>query len=69
VKDEGYLVEHGGRMITVFLAPNYCDLMGKKGTFIHFDDTCEQKFTQYEAVPHLNVRQMAYVAGMGGLFM
>ena len=69
VKDEGYLVEHGGKTITIFSAPNYCDSMGNKGAFIHFDQTCEPKFTQYEAVPHPNVRPMAYAAGMGGLFM
>mmetsp|Transcript_37132 Transcript_37132/g.77744 ORF Transcript_37132/g.77744 Transcript_37132/m.77744 type:complete len:541 (+) Transcript_37132:129-1751(+) len=69
VKDEGYLVEHGGKTITVFSAPNYCDSMGNKGAFIHFDETCEPKFTQYEAVPHPNIRPMAYAAGMGGLFM
>lgn len=69
VKDEGYLVEHGGKTITVFSAPNYCDSMGNKGAFIHFDETCEPKFTQYTAVPHPNVRPMAYAQGMGGLFM
>ncbi|KAL7551640.1 hypothetical protein ACHAWF_014822 [Thalassiosira exigua] len=69
VKDEGYLVEHGGKTITIFSAPNYCDSMGNKGAFIHFGKECEPKFTQYEAVPHPNVRPMAYAAGMGGLFM
>lgn len=69
VKDEGYLVEHGGKTITVFSAPNYCDSMGNKGAFIHFAQDCEPKFTQYVAVPHPNVRPMAYAAGMGGLFM
>lgn len=69
VKDEGYLVEHGGKTITVFSAPNYCDSMGNKGAFIHFDETFEPRFTQYEAVPHPDVRPMAYAAGMGGLFM
>ena len=69
VKDEGYLIEHGGRTITVFSAPNYCDSMGNKGAFIHFDESCEPKFTQYDSVPHPNVRPMAYAAGMGGLFM
>jgi len=68
VKDEGYLVEHGGKTITVFSAPNYCDTMGNKGAFIHFGATLEPKFTQYEAVPHPNVKPMAYAAGMGGLF-
>ena len=69
VKDEGYLVEHGGKTITVFSAPNYCDTMGNKGAFIHFDGTWEPKFTQYEAVSHPDVKPMAYAAGMGGLFM
>jgi serine/threonine-protein phosphatase 5 len=68
VKEEGYLVEHGGKTITVFSAPNYCDTMGNKGAYIHLDATLEPKFTQYEAVPHPDVKPMAYAAGMGGLF-
>lgn len=68
VKEEGYLVEHSGKTITVFSAPNYCDTMGNKGAFIHFDKTLEPKFTQFEAVPHPNVKPMAYAVGMGGLF-
>lgn len=69
VKDEGYLVEHGGKTITIFSAPNYCDSMGNKGAFIHFEASCEPKFTQYESVPHPDIKPMAYAAGMGGLFM
>jgi len=68
VKEEGYLVEHGGKTITIFSAPNYCDSMGNKGAFIHFAKDCVPKFTQFEAVPHPDVRPMAYAAGMGGLF-
>jgi serine/threonine-protein phosphatase 5 len=68
VKEEGYLVEHGGKTITVFSAPNYCDSMGNKGALIHFDDTLEASFVQFEAVPHPDVKPMAYAAGMGGLF-
>ena len=69
VKDEGYLIEHGGKTITVFSAPNYCDTMGNKGAFIHFEkEDLSPKFTQFEAVPHPNVRPMAYAAGMGGLY-
>lgn len=30
VKDEGYLVEHDGKLVTVFSAPNYCDQVGNK---------------------------------------
>jgi serine/threonine-protein phosphatase 5 len=68
VKEEGYLVEHGGKTITVFSAPNYCDTMGNKGAFIHFTKTLEPNFTQFESVPHPAVKPMAYAAGMGGLF-
>lgn len=68
VKEEGYVVEHNGKTITVFSAPNYCDSMGNKGAFIHFDATLEPKFTQFESVPHPNVKPMAYAAGLGGLF-
>lgn len=91
VKEEGYLVEHGGKTVTIFSAPNYCDSMGNKGAFIHFfsgrrtgreettgdDDDDDEKatggasephFTQFDAVPHPNVKPMAYAAGMGGLF-
>ena len=76
VKEEGYLVEHGGKTITVFSAPNYCDTMGNKGAFIHFhggessssSSILEPVYTQFEAVPHPNVKPMAYAAGMGGLF-
>jgi len=39
VKDEGYLVEHGGKTITVFSAPNYCDTMGNKGALLRFYKT------------------------------
>ena len=68
VKEEGYLVEHGGKTITIFSAPNYCDSMGNKGAFIHFDKSLEPKFTQYDAVPHPDVKPMAYSAGMGSMF-
>lgn len=68
VKEEGYLVEHGGKTVTVFSAPNYCDTMGNKGAFIHFGKDCKPKYTQFDCVPHPTVRPMAYAAGMGGLF-
>mmetsp|Transcript_84 Transcript_84/g.221 ORF Transcript_84/g.221 Transcript_84/m.221 type:complete len:517 (-) Transcript_84:177-1727(-) len=67
VKEEGYLIEHGGKTITVFSAPNYCDTMGNKGAFIHFDKTLKPKFTQFLSVPHPDVKPMAYSTGMSGM--
>jgi serine/threonine-protein phosphatase 5 len=65
VRDEGYLVEHDGKLITVFSAPNYCDQMGNKGAFIRFtggpgDTVAKTDFTSYSAVPHPAVPPMAY---------
>jgi serine/threonine-protein phosphatase 5 len=67
VKDEGYVVEHDGKCITIFSAPNYCDSMGNKGAFIRFGPDNKPHFTQYDAVPHPNVPPMRY-AGMMGQF-
>ena len=70
VKQDGYLVEHDGKTITVFSAPNYCDSMGNKGALIHFskENNCEPEFVQFDAVPHPDVKPMQYAVGMGGLF-
>ncbi len=65
VKQEGYEVMHGGKCITVFSAPNYVDQMGNKAAFIRFEHDMKPKFTQFTAVPHPNVRPMAYARGMG----
>ena len=64
VKDEGYLVEHDGKCITIFSAPNYCDQMGNKGAFIRFGPDMKPKFTQYDAVPHPAIKPMAYASQM-----
>ncbi|GAQ87925.1 protein phosphatase 5 [Klebsormidium nitens] len=60
VKEEGYEIEHDGKLVTVFSAPNYCDQMGNKGAFIRFKSDMKPKYTKYSAVPHPNVRPMAY---------
>ncbi|GFR51802.1 hypothetical protein Agub_g14261 [Astrephomene gubernaculifera] len=61
VKEEGYEVEHEGRLITVFSAPNYCDQMGNKGAFVRFNgNDMVPHFTTFAAVPHPDVRPMAY---------
>ncbi|KAJ9522034.1 hypothetical protein QJQ45_005077 [Haematococcus lacustris] len=63
VKEEGYQVEHDGRCVTIFSAPNYCDQMGNKGAFIRFNgNDMVPHFTTFEAVPHPNVKAMAYAS-------
>lgn len=46
MKDEGYEVSADGKLVTIFSAPNYCDQMGNKGAYIHFDHRMEPEFTQ-----------------------
>ncbi|XP_058100981.1 serine/threonine-protein phosphatase 5 [Magnolia sinica] len=61
VKDEGYEIEHDGRLITVFSAPNYCDQMGNKGAFIRFKaPEMKPDIVSFDAVPHPDVKPMAY---------
>ncbi|KAL0127518.1 hypothetical protein PUN28_003062 [Cardiocondyla obscurior] len=61
VKNEGYEVGHDGKCITVFSAPNYCDTMGNRGAFITLSGSdMKPYFTSYDAMPHPNVRPMAY---------
>ncbi|XP_062610929.1 serine/threonine-protein phosphatase 5-like, partial [Saccostrea cucullata] len=69
VKPEGYEVSHDGKCITVFSAPNYCDTMGNKGAFMTLrGDDLTPKFTSFDAVPHPNVKPMAYANNLFGLF-
>lgn len=68
VRMEGYEVEHDGKCITVFSAPHYCDSTGNKGAFIKIGPDYKLKFTQFEAVPHPDVKPMAYASnGLMGL--
>ncbi|OQR71252.1 serine/threonine-protein phosphatase 5-like [Tropilaelaps mercedesae] len=58
VKPEGYEVAHGGKCITVFSAPNYCDQMGNKGAFITIrGDDLTPNYTVYDAVVSCNSAQ------------
>lgn len=68
VKNEGYEIAHDGKCITVFSAPNYCDAMGNKGAFIILNGRdLKPKFVTYEAVPHPNVKPMAYANALFNL--
>ncbi|KAJ8904802.1 hypothetical protein NDN08_001317 [Rhodosorus marinus] len=65
LKDEGYEIEADGRLITVFSAPNYCDQMGNSGAYIRFKSDMKPNISQFKAVPHPDVKPMAYVANAG----
>lgn len=68
VRMEGYEVEHDGRCITVFSAPHYCDSTGNKGAFINIGPDYKLKYTKFAAVPHPNIKPMAYAAsGLQGM--
>ncbi|KAK7791724.1 hypothetical protein R5R35_009373 [Gryllus longicercus] len=61
VKSEGYEMAHDGKCITVFSAPNYCDSMGNMGAFITLrGKDLKPTFVTYKAVPHPDVKPMAY---------
>lgn len=60
VRQEGYEVEHDGRCITVFSAPNYVDQTGNKGAYINIGPDYRLEHNVFEAVPHPPVKAMAY---------
>ena len=55
-KDEGYEVEAGGQLITIFSAPNYCDQMGNKGALLRFNSEGEYTVKQFVGWPCLTRR-------------
>jgi len=68
VKEEGYLVEHDGKLITIFSAPNYCDSVGNKGAVITFDSNMKPTFTSFKEVPHPPVKPMQYASAFNMFF-
>ncbi|KAG9132064.1 hypothetical protein Leryth_022507 [Lithospermum erythrorhizon] len=69
VKDEGYEITHDGKLITVFSAPNYCDQMGNKGAFIRFEaPDLKPNIVTFAAVPHPDVKPMAYASNFMRMF-
>lgn len=69
VKQEGYTVDHDGKCITIFSAPNYCDSVGNMGAFIHITPDLKLNYIKFAASPHPNnVRPMQYASSVyGGL--
>ncbi|KAK3169377.1 hypothetical protein OEA41_008760 [Lepraria neglecta] len=60
VRMEGYEVEHDGRCITVFSAPKYCDSTENKGAYINIGPDYKLDFHKFDAVPHPDIKPMAY---------
>ncbi|KAK5702928.1 Palmitoyl-protein thioesterase 1 [Elasticomyces elasticus] len=60
VRMEGYEVEHDGRCITVFSAPKYCDSTENKGAYINIESDYKLQFNKFDAVPHPDIKPMAY---------
>ena len=51
VKDFGYEIQRGGRVVTVFSAPNYCDQSGNLGAYIKFTaPDMKPEYFQFSAV-------------------
>ena len=63
VMEEGYLVMHGGRLVTVFSSPNYCDAVGNLGGVVRVASGGAYSCVSYKSVPHPPMRPMAYSAG------
>jgi len=60
VRMEGYEEEHDGKCITVFSAPRYCDSTENKGAYINIGPDYKLKFNKFDAVPHPDIKPMAY---------
>lgn len=60
VRMDGYEEEHNGKCITVFSAPKYCDMTENRGAFINIGPDYKLNFKQFDAVPHPDIRPMAY---------
>lgn len=67
VRDEGYSVEHGGKLYTVFSAANYCGQCGNKGAFIEIGDENKPNPVQFDAAPCPPVPPMQYAGGLARL--
>ncbi|KAI5790173.1 Metallo-dependent phosphatase-like protein [Geopyxis carbonaria] len=60
VRMGGYEVEHNGKCITVFSAPNYVDTSGNKGAYINIGPSYKLEHNVFDAVPHPDIKPMAY---------
>lgn len=69
MKVDGYEETHDGQCVTIFSAPNYCDVQGNKAAYIRLSgDTLRPRYVQFDAVPHPPVGPMAYASQFRGMF-
>jgi len=69
MKGEGYEITHGGKCVTIFSAPNYCDTMGNTAALINVKPDLSLEYLQFNDSPHpTNVRSMQYANQMMGSF-
>ena len=66
VKQQGYEIQHNGKLVTIFSAPNYCDNVNNLGAYIHINSKLETTFHQFQAVPHPPVAAMRYASKLYG---
>ena len=50
-KQKGYDIQHRGKLITVFSAPNYCGKRNNKGAYIKLDDQMKPDYCTFDAAP------------------
>mmetsp|Transcript_14997 Transcript_14997/g.58727 ORF Transcript_14997/g.58727 Transcript_14997/m.58727 type:complete len:494 (+) Transcript_14997:58-1539(+) len=60
VRANGYEVEHDGKLITVFSAPNYCDQQGNMAAIIKIEADLKPQFITFKHVEHPPMKPMAY---------
>ncbi len=63
VRPAGYSIEHSGRLVTVFSAPNYMDAVGNKAAVVSLKATTSEgplstEFFQWDAVPHPTIDEV-----------
>ncbi|WWD16915.1 hypothetical protein CI109_101347 [Kwoniella shandongensis] len=63
VRADGYAIEHDGLCITVFSCPNYCDSTGNKAAYVRMQSNGALSYHQFDAVPHPEMKPMAYSSG------
>lgn len=67
VRQDGYAIEHDGLCITTFSCPNYCDSTGNQAAYVKMQADGQLSYHQFTAVPHPDIKPMAYSSGFGGM--